>query len=80
MFTERTKTKGEHVVLGVAVRADFSAQRHSQNQGKKFLCQVRAGISAEWHTHPHPFSGHAVSCSTELVVGQGVHADAKWAE
>ena len=48
----KDQNQGEHVVLGVAVRADFSAERQSQNQGKstRFLCQVREDISAERHT------------------------------
>ena len=87
MFTERTKTKGEHFVLGVAVRAGFNAERHSQNQAQ--ACRGRGVLKMETESAraefamsspsglqcraapTHPFSDHA---------GPRGHAEAKWAK
>ena len=77
MFTERTKTKGEHVVLevrGLQCRAALIEPRRQHEVSVSISSghQCRAA-----HTHPPPFSDHAVSCSTELVVGLECQQDRK---
>ena len=54
---------------GVAVRADFNAERHSRQEHEASVSSPSGHQCRAAHTHPSSLSDHAVSCSTELVVG-----------